>query len=106
MVDYDRRLLHSMNKYEFVNEVSKDVLSPLLRKNVIVMGDQLHDIKVVEPSLYDNVLSIGYLNDVKNEHQLETFLENFDLVICRDGPLLPLNMILDTLTYNTASADR
>lgn len=106
MTDYDRRLLHSMNKYEFVNEVSKDVMQPLLRKNVIVMGDQLHDIKVVEPSLYENVLSIGYLNDKKNEHQLQSFLDTFDLVICRDGPLLPLNMILDTLTCNTASADQ
>lgn len=101
-VDYDSRLLHSMNKYEFVNEISKDVMKPLIRKNVVVMGDQLHDLKVVEPSNHENILSIGYLNDMKNEHQLEAFLESFDVVVCRDGPLLPLNMILDTLCVNAS----
>lgn len=31
---------------------------------------------------------------------MKNFLENFDIVICRDGPLLPLNIILDTLTVD------
>lgn len=102
--EYDRRLLHSMNKYEFVNEISADVMAPLMRKNVIVLGDQLHDLKVVEPSNHENILSIGYLNDVKNEAQhLDLFVENFDIVICRDGPLLPLNMIIDAVSGNQES---
>ena len=66
-MDYDRKMIHSLNKYEFVNDIKKDVLRPKLRKNAIVMGDQLHDLKVVEASNHANILSIGYLNDIKNE---------------------------------------
>lgn len=37
---------------------------------------------------------------------MDNFLENFDIVICRDGPLLPLNMILDTLTVDPSTGNQ
>jgi len=36
-----------MNKNEFVNEISKERLEPMMRKNVIVMGDIIEDIDMV-----------------------------------------------------------
>lgn len=65
---------------------------------MIVMGDQLHDMIVVEPSNHDNILSIGFLNDLNNEQMLDNYLKHYDLVILRDGPLLPMNAIMDMIT--------
>jgi hypothetical protein len=52
-VDYDPRLLHSFNKYEFLNEVSKSWIEPMMRKHVMVLGDLTQDPKMVEKSKYD-----------------------------------------------------
>ena len=92
---YNPKLITSMNKYEFVNEDHADVMESFRRKNAIVVGDQLHDVHVVKDSDFDSLLTIGYLNEESSEEQLESFKETFDIVICKDGPLLPLNMILD-----------
>lgn len=97
-IDYDDRLLHSMNKNEFVNEVSKEQLRPMMRKNVIVMGDIVEDIDMVDPCNHDQVLKVGFLNSVKNEHLLDHYMDNFDLVVSRDGPLDSVNLIMDTIT--------
>jgi len=35
------------------------------KKNVIVMGDILEDVKMVKEEIHDNVLKIGFLNNMK-----------------------------------------
>ena len=95
-----KEILDLEKKYEFLNELHKKSLDPRLRKNLIVMGDQLHDLNVVEPSNHENVLSIGFLNEMKNEHLLDNYMKHFDLVICRDGPFLTLNAIMDMISMN------
>ena len=44
---FNPKLITAMNKYEFVNEDHKDVMDVFMRKNAIVLGDQLHDVHVV-----------------------------------------------------------
>ena len=92
---FNTKLITAMNKYEFVNEDHKEVMDVFMRKNAIVLGDQLHDVHVVNEANHDAILTIGYLNDESSQEQLESFKDTFDIVICKDGPLLPLNMILD-----------
>ena len=92
---FNTKFITAINKYEFVNEDHKDVMDVFMRKNVIVLGDQLQDVHVVNEANHDTILTIGYLNDDSSQEQLEIFKDTFDIVICKDGPLLPLNMILD-----------
>lgn len=95
VTSYNPKLITSMNKYEFVNEDHGDVMMAFRRKNAIVVGDQLHDVQVVKETDFDSLLTIGYLNEDSSDEQRESFMNTFDIVICKDGPLLPLNMILD-----------
>jgi Pyrimidine 5'-nucleotidase (UMPH-1) len=58
------------------------------RKNVMVMGDILDDVKMCRESEHDVVLKVGYLNDMaRNSHLLEEFTKTFDIVITGDGSL-------------------
>jgi hypothetical protein len=64
-----------------------------MRPNVILLGDIKEDCDMVERSNHDQVLNIGFLN--KNTELLESYMESFEVVITGDGPLLPVNVILD-----------
>lgn len=65
------------------------------RKNVMIMGDILDDVKMVRGSKHDVVLKVGFLNDIsKNEHLAEEFSKTFDIVIAGDGSLEPVNYLL------------
>ena len=86
-----------MNKKEFVNQISRDQLRPLMRKNVILLGDIVEDIDMVDESRHSQCLKVGYLNSSKNEHLFDYYSNNFDIVIRRDGPLVPVNLIMDTI---------
>ena len=96
ITDFNKNILTSVNKYEFVNETNKDLLAPMQRRNIIIMGDQLHDLELIDPKSYENVLSIGYINDLKRQDILQ-FMDHFDIVISQDGPLLPFNAVMDMI---------
>jgi hypothetical protein len=66
------------------------------RKNVLIMGDILDDVKMIKESEHETVLKIGFLNDIqKNSHLVEEFLKAFDIVITGDGSLHPVNFLLE-----------
>jgi hypothetical protein len=53
---------------------------------------------MVENNKHHQVLAIGFLNDLeKNGQMIESYLEAFDIVILGDGPLTPINMILQNI---------
>jgi hypothetical protein len=69
-----------------------------LRKNVLIMGDILDDVKMIRESVHETVLKIGFLNDIqKNSHLTEEFLKAFDIVITGDGSLYPVNHLLESV---------
>ena len=68
-----------------------------MRKNVIILGDLVTDISMAEPSRHEQTLKVGYLNKIQNEHLFDFYMESFDVVIYKDGPLVPVNMIMDTI---------
>ena len=71
----------------------------MLRKNVILMGDIVEDSEMVNDADHDNVIRIGYLNDMKrNGDLLENYKSEFDIVVTNDGPFLPTNLIIGALT--------
>lgn len=78
LVGVGKNIIHSLNK----NEVSlpKDILKNLEgRKNVILLGDQISDLKMCDKSKHDMVYSICFLTD-ESANNLEKIKENFDIV--------------------------
>ncbi|KAK3882709.1 hypothetical protein Pcinc_012916 [Petrolisthes cinctipes] len=89
--------IHMFNKNE--NAIhSSDYFQRLEgRANVILMGDSLGDIKMaVGVPNPVNVLKIGFLND-KIEERLESFMNNFDLVLIDDQTMDVARTVLDQL---------
>lgn len=63
------------------------------RNNVIVLGDNVDDIKMVHGLEHDTVLSVGFLNE--NEDTLrEPYRTVFDIVIESDGSMEELNQMI------------
>ncbi|KAK4320563.1 hypothetical protein Pmani_008567 [Petrolisthes manimaculis] len=89
--------IHMFNKNE--NAIhSSDYFQRLEgRANVILMGDSLGDVKMaVGVPNPVNVLKIGFLND-KIEERLESFMNNFDLVLIDDQTMDVAKTVLDQL---------
>lgn len=88
-------ILHSMNKRNYIyTHLPKEDLRP----NVILMGDIIEDTLMANPARHEVILKVGFLNHVENmETALPHYLKAFDIVISGDGPLLPVNFLLDTI---------
>lgn len=60
------------------------------RKNVLLLGDSLGDLGMVEGFNYENLLKIGFLNE-EVERDLGEYKENFDVVITNDSSMNYVN---------------
>lgn len=92
-------LIHVFNKNECTVE-SHGYFKPLIgRVNVILMGDVLGDAKMAE-GVHDlqNLLRIGYLYE-KAEASLESFKNEFDIVIVDDQTMDVPNSILQQILF-------
>lgn len=88
-----KKIIHVFNKNEM--EI-KDlpVYSDLInRKNVLLLGDSLGDVKMVEGFDYDNLIKVGFLNDNIPEN-LEEYKKNYDIVILEDGDFNFINKLV------------
>ncbi|KAL3696071.1 hypothetical protein R1sor_010147 [Riccia sorocarpa] len=56
------------------------------KKNVLLLGDHLGDLGMSDGVVYDNRISVGFLNE-NVENWLDTYRKAFDIVILNDGPL-------------------
>ena len=86
-------IIHSMNKdetaiqdYPVFNEIQD-------RTNVMLLGDNVEDIGMVEGFGYTNLIKVGFLND-KVKGNLERYKKNFDIVILNDSSVDYLNNLL------------
>ncbi len=74
-------IIHSFNKNEVslpveINSKLKD------RKQVILLGDQISDLNMVDKSIHDSVITVGFASDDINDHHdtFEDLKANFDIV--------------------------
>ncbi len=86
-------IIHSMNKDETAIQNYPVFKKIKERKNVLLLGDGVEDIGVVKGFDYDNLISVGFLNENIDE-QLELFKENFDVIISNDGSMSYVNKLL------------
>lgn len=91
--------IHTFNKKEIE---LKEIENPqayknlLKRKNVLLLGDTIGDIDMIEGFPYDNLLKIGFLNENINE-QLEYYKKVYDVIILGDGDFSFVNRLVREL---------
>lgn len=85
-VSLKKRVIHVMNKDD-TSIADLEIYPELLkRKNVLLLGDSLGDLGMVEGFPYENLIKIGFLDyDIKEN--LEAYKEAFDVVITGDGDM-------------------
>jgi len=94
---FHKPLIHSMNKDESALEDFPEVGELISkRKNVLLLGDSLGDRKMVGNFQYDNLLSVGFLNN--NVDELKgVYASTFDHIICGDGSMREVYEILSEI---------
>ncbi len=86
-------IIHSLNKREVIIkdypffEIIKD------RKNVILIGDNAEDIEMIKGFDYDNLITVGFLNENVDEN-LEKHKQHYDIVLLNDPDMNYVNDLL------------
>jgi 5'-nucleotidase len=92
-IGYKGKIVHVFNKDESQVKSTPYFEKIVLRKNVILLGDSLGDLKMVGQIPYDEIIRIGFL--VENvDSQLDDFKKNFDVILLGDGSLDFVNDLL------------
>ncbi len=91
VIGYNQDIVHVFNK----NSIEHDEDIPE-RKNVILLGDNIEDLGMLEGLSYDTILKIGFLNE-KIDERKEMYLKNFDLLVLNDGNFNKINEILEKI---------
>ncbi|MCF7795151.1 hypothetical protein K9M50_02230 [Patescibacteria group bacterium] len=94
---YENEVIHTLNKSEtkIKNQNYNKMISE--RNNVILLGDSLGDLGMVNDLDTNCIIKIGFLNkDV--ESKLELYKSKFDVVITDDGSMNYVNQLLQDLS--------
>ncbi len=96
VVSINKPIIHSMNKDETL--IKKFPFYKIIknRKNILLLGDTLEDIGMIEGFPYKNLIKIGFLNN-EVEKNVEKYKENYDVVILNDGKMDYVNELLKRL---------
>ncbi|MBI2628721.1 hypothetical protein HYW74_01405 [Candidatus Pacearchaeota archaeon] len=87
-------IVHVFNKDESVLEEFPNVFKEIkTRKNVLLLGDSLGDLGMIEGFNYDGIIKIGFLNE-NVEEQLEVYKKFFDVIILNDGSFDYVNELI------------
>ncbi|MBI4653355.1 hypothetical protein HY750_03835 [Candidatus Kuenenbacteria bacterium] len=90
-------IIYLMNKNEIMVKNFSCFNKIKNRKNVLLLGDSLDDIDMIEGFDYDNLIKIGFLDyDVANN--LKQYKKNYDIIILNDGPMDFVNELLRKIT--------
>mgnify|MGYP001560227738 FL=1 len=96
-------IIHCMNKDESVLNESiwyKSLRDDLKsRRNVLLLGDNVGDIGMINGFNYKNLIKVGFLNE-NVEPNLQKYKENFDIVILNDGSMRYVNKLIRDLGVN------
>ncbi|MBI5221690.1 MAG: hypothetical protein HY979_02710 [Candidatus Magasanikbacteria bacterium] len=91
MINYKKPIIHSQNKYEIILRKFPFFAQLKERTNVVLLGDQIDDLGMIEGFDYSNLLTIVFANKKEREEQ---FADKFNVVIGGDGDFNFVNNIL------------
>ncbi len=96
-INYKQPVVHSLNKDETVLKNMPEIFEKVEeRSNVILLGDSVDDIGMVEGFDYTNLIRIGFLNgDYNKDHEI--YEKNFDIVLEGDGDFEEVNKLINDL---------
>lgn len=90
-------IIHSMNKDETILRKIPEVYSAIKnRKNVLLLGDSVGDLGMIEGFDYEHLLKIGFLN-LDYDSSRKEFEKNFDVVLEGDGDFNYVNELIRDL---------
>lgn len=96
LINVNEPIIHVLNKSE-VSLKQLPIYSKLeKRKNVILLGDSLGDLGMIEGFDYNNLIKIGFLNE-NIKSNLKYYKESFDVVITNDGSFDYVNQLMQGL---------
>jgi cytosolic 5'-nucleotidase 3 len=90
---YKGKIVHSLNKNEFEIQNTSFYKKIKERKNIILLGDSIDDLKMVEGTKYDEIIKIGFLNENIKEH-INEYKKAYDVVILNDGTMNFVNKLI------------
>jgi 5'-nucleotidase len=96
LTGFNEPIIHVLNKDETLLKDFPVYDQVKNKKNVILLGDNIEDIGMIEGFDYDNLIKIGFLND-RVEENLETYQQNFDVVLTNDTDLAYPNNLLNQI---------
>ena len=89
-------IIHTFNKTEVSLKDHPIYAKIRKRKNVLLLGDSLGDVGMIEGFDYDNLIKIGFYND-SEEGDLEDYKRNFDVVLIGDQDFDYINKLVESL---------
>jgi HAD superfamily hydrolase (TIGR01544 family) len=95
-IDYKKPIIHVLNKGEIALKELPIMKKIIDRKNVILIGDSIGDLGMVEGFPFENIIKIGFLNE-NVEANKELYRDNFDFVIINDSDFSYVNIILEKI---------
>ena len=93
VLGYKGKIIHSLNKNEFEIKDTTFYKKIKDRKNILLLGDTLDDLQMVEGIKYNEIINIGFLNN-NIEENLEQYKKAYDVVILNDGSMNFVNKLL------------
>jgi 5'-nucleotidase len=91
-------IIHSLNKREITVEGHDAYADIANRGHVLLLGDGIGDIGMVDGFPYESLLKVGFLNQNVSERK-EAFMDAYDIVIAHDGPMTPVNQLLSETLF-------
>ena len=89
-------IIHSMNKAEISIKNYPAYKKIKNRKNVLLLGDNIEDLGMIEGFDYDNLIKIAFLNK-NTEKNLELYKKNYDIIVLNDSDMAFVNKLLREL---------
>ena len=93
VIGYEEPVIHLLNKSEASIKELPIYDDLLKRKNVLLLGDSLGDLGMIEGFPYENLITLGFLNENINEN-LESYKKAYDIVVLNDGSMDYVNGLL------------
>ncbi len=91
-------IVHSANKDEILVKSFPEIFSNIKdRKNIILLGDSLDDVGMVDGFDYDNLIKIAFLNK-KTEEKKDVYKEFYDVLVLGDYSLEFVNSFLESIS--------
>lgn len=98
VVDFKKPIIHTANKDETLIRNFPEIFNIIKeRKNVIVLGDTLDDVGMIEGFNYDNLLKIAFLNK-KTEPKKEIYKKFYDVLLLGDSSLEFIYLFLKNIS--------